>query len=107
MSSFKVTKILTALPATLAPDTMYFVRVGQGFDMYVTDTLGDTAHTSNNVKINKIDYMQSDVEDGYVYARYKLHGVDVISRFDKTVAYATNITDISADWINRSTLTYA
>lgn len=33
-------KIVSALPATLDADTVYFVRVGAGFDQYVTNSTG-------------------------------------------------------------------
>ena len=43
----QVIKTVSALPVPLAPNTVYLVRVGQGCDLYVTDTTG-----SNACKIN-------------------------------------------------------
>ena len=33
----KISKVVAALPTVLTPDTIYLVRRGDGFDMYVTD----------------------------------------------------------------------
>lgn len=43
MAAVKFKKFVTALPSTLEPNTMYFVRVGGGFDLYVTNNLGFVA----------------------------------------------------------------
>lgn len=40
-------KMIAALPDPLEPDAIYYVRVGQGFDLYVTDSTGNIAHTLN------------------------------------------------------------
>lgn len=47
MALLKVYKEISSLPATLQPDAIYLVRVGAGFDMYVTDTTGAIAYASN------------------------------------------------------------
>jgi hypothetical protein len=36
MSRVKHFKVVSALPATLEPDSIYYVRVGTGFDLYTT-----------------------------------------------------------------------
>lgn len=43
----RIDKVVAALPGTLEPDTVYAVRVGAGFDLYITDALGQTAHSLN------------------------------------------------------------
>jgi hypothetical protein len=43
-----VQKVVSSLPATLDPNTIYLVRVGVGFDLYVSDSLGQIAHKSNS-----------------------------------------------------------
>ena len=43
----KFRKVVAALPDPLEPDTLYFVRVGTGFDVYVSDATGSIAHTLN------------------------------------------------------------
>lgn len=40
MATFNVSKIVSALPNTLVADTMYLVRVGAGYDQYVTNSTG-------------------------------------------------------------------
>lgn len=47
MALLKVYKEIASLPATLQPDAIYLVRVGAGYDMYVTDTTGSIAYSSN------------------------------------------------------------
>lgn len=43
----QVIKTVAALPNTLAPNTFYLVRVGQGYDLYATDTTGSNAYKIN------------------------------------------------------------
>lgn len=40
-------KIVSRLPSELEPNTIYFVRVGTGFDLYVTDMTGKIANALN------------------------------------------------------------
>lgn len=47
MSLLKVNKVISALPSSLEADSIYIVRVGAGFDMYVTDATGSIAYASN------------------------------------------------------------
>lgn len=47
MAVLKVEKVVSALPGTLAANTIYCVRVGAGFDLYVTDTTGAIAYQVN------------------------------------------------------------
>lgn len=43
-----VQKVVSSLPDVLTPHTIYLVRVGQGFDLYVTDSTGQIAHKINS-----------------------------------------------------------
>lgn len=43
-----VRKELVSLPSTLDPNTIYAVRRGTGFDLYITDSTGLIAHKVNN-----------------------------------------------------------
>jgi hypothetical protein len=45
MGRFRAEKVVSALPSTL--DTIYCVRVGTGFDLYVSDSTGAVAHKVN------------------------------------------------------------
>lgn len=47
MSVLLVRKEVAILPAILAPDTIYAVRVGTGFDLYISDSTGAVAHKQN------------------------------------------------------------
>jgi hypothetical protein len=49
MAVIKFTKVVSSLPSPLTPDTIYLVRTGAGFDLYVTDTTGSIAYTTNAV----------------------------------------------------------
>lgn len=40
MSAFRAQKVVNALPGALDASTVYFVRVGAGFDIYVTNESG-------------------------------------------------------------------
>nr|DAS83534.1 MAG TPA: hypothetical protein [Caudoviricetes sp.] len=50
MALLKAEKVVASLPATLTPSTIYCVRTGEGFDLYVSDATGQIAH-----KINRPD----------------------------------------------------
>lgn len=47
MAQFSAKKVVAALPGTLDADTVYFVRAGAGFDLYVSDSTGAIAHSIN------------------------------------------------------------
>lgn len=40
MADLRFSKVVGTLPGSLTPDTFYSVRVGDGFDFYLTDTAG-------------------------------------------------------------------
>lgn len=40
MAALAINKVVSSLPGTLAANTVYYVRVGTGFDMYVTNSTG-------------------------------------------------------------------
>lgn len=42
-----VQKVVSSLPSVLTPHTLYLVRVGTGFDLYMTDSTGRIAHKLN------------------------------------------------------------
>lgn len=47
MGTFKIAKVLAALPDPLEANTVYAVRVGAGFDLYFTDNTGLIAYKQN------------------------------------------------------------
>lgn len=65
MSILNVSKVLASLPNTLSPNTVYYVRVGEGFDTYVTDDTGQIAHTLNSLSPSDVQrYYTSDPVGG-------------------------------------------
>lgn len=56
-------KVVAALPAELVADAIYYVRVGTGFDIYVTNSSGTVvAYPSNQV--NPVEVSQPEAEAG-------------------------------------------
>lgn len=47
MVIFHPEKALGALPSTLTPNAIYFVRVGSGFTIYAADVTGSVAYPIN------------------------------------------------------------
>lgn len=47
MTEFRAQKIINSLPATLQANTLYFVRTGDGFDLFCSDQTGSIAHKLN------------------------------------------------------------
>lgn len=47
MSVAKFRKEVSQLPATLEPDTIYAIRTGAGFDLYISDSTGAIAYKTN------------------------------------------------------------
>ena len=43
----QIIKTVSSLPVPLAPNVIYLVRVGQGYDLYATDTTGSSAYKIN------------------------------------------------------------
>ena len=48
MTVFRIEKNIAALPGTLTADTVYAVRTGAGFDLYITDSTASVAHKVNS-----------------------------------------------------------
>lgn len=60
-----VQKVVGNLPSRLAPSTFYAVRVGGGYDLYLSDSTGATAHRLNNPAV------LSDVERRMLVLEYQ------------------------------------
>jgi hypothetical protein len=48
MADLKIQKVVSALPSVLEADTIYIVRVGTGFDLYVTNHTGTVSSYALN-----------------------------------------------------------
>lgn len=46
-AALKFNKVISELPQSLEPDAVYFVRTGDGFNMFVTDETGNVAFQMN------------------------------------------------------------
>lgn len=55
-------KIVSKLPTNLEPNTIYFVRVGTGFDLYVTDMTGKIANALNLPSVQPTTRTRSWIE---------------------------------------------
>ena len=47
MATFQIYKVIAALPESLEANTAYAVRVGAGFDLYITDNTGLISYKLN------------------------------------------------------------
>ena len=52
MSDLKIYKEIGSVPSNFGSDSIYAVRTGPGFDLYMTDTTGSIAYKVNNVNIS-------------------------------------------------------
>lgn len=50
MANLLAHKVVASLPGTLEPDAVYAVRVGDGFDLYISDSTGSVAHRLNGTR---------------------------------------------------------
>ena len=105
MAQLRVEKVISALPGTLQSDTIYFVRVGSGFSLYVTDSTGAVAHTLNT---------SSDTPESnptFTYASGNLTRIDYTSGNYKVFTYSSgNLTQLDyvvGIFTYRKTFTYA
>lgn len=55
MSDIILRKEVAELPTPLEADCLYFVRVGSGFDIYLSDHTGSVAHKLNTTPIDSVD----------------------------------------------------
>lgn len=49
--AFRATKVVSTLPGTLTPSTLYLVRTGAGFDLYASDSTGSIAYPLNPTSV--------------------------------------------------------
>ena len=69
MAQLQLIKLVAALPANLAADTIYFVRVGTGFDLYVTNHAGTIVSYTLNSRY-QADYYGSPTATGVINATW-------------------------------------
>ena len=54
MAIFRIEKNIATLPGTLTADTVYAVRAGAGFDLYITESTASVAY-----KVNTADLVET------------------------------------------------
>lgn len=73
MAQVKFQKIVSSLPESLAADTIYFVRVGAGFDLYVTNKTGTiVAYALNTNKVTDVATAEDIPADAPLDAEYRV-----------------------------------
>ena len=82
MPALYLRKEIAALPATLAPNTIYAVRRGTGFDLHITDSTGTIAHKVNNTD----DPLKSPV---FTYTAGQLTGITYADGSIKILTYTS------------------
>lgn len=55
MSDFKIYKEISTVPSNISSDSMYAVRTGPGFDLYLSDTTGSVAYKINNTNVSSVE----------------------------------------------------
>jgi hypothetical protein len=97
-------KEVAALPGTLVPNTVYAVRRGTGFDLYISDSTGLIAHKVNNTD----DPLKSPV---FTYTTGKLTGITYADGTTKVFSYTgdqlTQIDQLRNGTTTRKTFAYA
>lgn len=68
-------KVVAALPSPLSANTFYSVRVGEGFDMYLTDTTGSVAFKLNGGNGSSGSGIQPSAVAGQVLTTQNVNGV--------------------------------
>lgn len=99
-------KVVSVLPSTLIADTVYYVRTGAGFDIYVTDQTGTTAHKINNTAPVQAMF---GISDAQAVTSTSLTPLNLTAEYFKdtgiTHDVASNATRITVDAAGRYKLT--
>lgn len=94
MATLKLYKEVAYLPEVLVANSVYAVRSGSGFDLYITDITGSVAHPLNKEITTKIDPSISNISrlttEGLLSEVPESDGVeDFISALDSALNYNT------------------
>ena len=101
-SAFIAKKVVSTLPAILTPNTLYFVRVMNGFDMYLTDITGVAYKQNEELPAINIDASRPIA---YVGKMNEIIKIDYSTAW-VIVRSIHPTSSLSTDWANRSTLAY-
>lgn len=112
MVDFQSSKVLSTLQPPLLPDTVYYVRVGAGFDQYVTDENG-VAFKQNGASsgLSIPDQIDETSADFFYFGWQDVGGQSLFQRQDRATGLFLSVEGVTADfltdWDNRINLGYA
>ena len=55
MSNLKIYKEIGGVPSNFGADSIYAIRTGPGFDLYMTDTTGSVSYKINNTNVSSVE----------------------------------------------------
>ena len=55
MSDLKLYKEIGSVPSNFGSDSIYAIRTGPGFDLYMTDTTGSVSYKINNTNVSSVE----------------------------------------------------
>ena len=55
MSDLKIYKEIGGVPSNFGADSIYAIRTGPGFDLYMTDTTGSVSYKINNTNVSSVE----------------------------------------------------
>lgn len=98
MANYKAHKVVATLPDQLEANALYFVRVGAGFDLFVTDNTGQIAHKLNNdpptwsdlATFESVSKNLTATPSTLNYEDGKLKSIDYSNGISKTLNYNEN-----------------
>lgn len=93
MAVFRAEKVISTLPDPLEPDTVYYVRTGEGFDVYVSDATGNVAHRLNAPLATPLAFVKAN---GSQPAWIATGSTTLEAAADITVAIGSNTVQIAA-----------
>ena len=87
MSDFKIYKEISTVPSNISSDSMYAVRTGPGFDLYLSDTTGSVAYKINSSSISSVeDNLVEMTSDGLLVKIKEASDIDsFITSFDEAL----------------------
>ena len=87
MSDFKIYKEISTVPSNISSDSMYAVRTGPGFDLYLSDTTGTVAYKINSTSISSVeDNLVEMTSDGLLVKIKEASDIDsFILTFDEAL----------------------
>lgn len=87
MSDLKLYKEIGSVPSNFGSDSIYAIRTGPGFDLYMTDTTGSVAYKINNTNVSSEEgNLVEKVSDGLLVKIKEAPDIDsFITSFDEAL----------------------